>query len=203
MSRTQNIALFIILSAVSPLRAQTEARDEKLTTDSVNQALDHYATIKKTPDAPDALVAVLKAYVNLEFRLTRPFQTASSKAAQLMAASGRSVSVGAPVAVGAGTSLVSSGLITSLISGAMESGALQKDTAGTVNTFRVNALAAWALANNALPQVCDALLVKCPVDLGNPLAGLSFAVSFDSSRKDQAVVAPADALFLRAKRTLS
>ncbi len=204
MSRKQNIALSIILTLAATLRAQTsEPRDETLTKNSVDQALDHYALIKTKPDAPDALVAALKAYVNLEFRLTRPFQTASSKAAQFMAASGRSVSVGAPAAVGAGTSLVSSGLITSLISGAMESGALQKDTAGTVNTFRVNALAAWALANNEIPRVCDALLVKCPVDLGNPLAGLSFAVSFDSSRKDQAVVAAADALFLRAKRTLS
>lgn len=117
---------------------------------------------------------------------------------------------GASAGVGGGTSLASLANVSELISGAMESGAFQKNTAGTVSTIRANAIGAYRLLSGDCPKGAIQAFPACVSEDHSAWRGLSVVFSFDSSRNDQTVPANAadpaksvNALFVRARRGLA
>ena len=117
---------------------------------------------------------------------------------------------GAPVGVGAGSSLVNLMSVSDLISGALESGAFSKSTQGTVATFRADVVGGYRLFTGDCPNGAVQAYPACVTEDPSPWRGLSIAFSFDSSRNDQ--ITPSNpgspgnsvsALLLRAQKGLA
>ena len=117
---------------------------------------------------------------------------------------------GASGGMGGGTSLASLAAVSELIAGAMESGAFQKDTVGTVSTIRANAIGAYRLFTGDCPKGAIQAYPACVSEDRSAWRGLSTVFSFDSSRNDQPAPGNAtdpansvNALFLRARNGLA
>ena len=117
---------------------------------------------------------------------------------------------GASSGVGGGTSLASLSAVSELIAGAMESGAFQKDTVGTVSTIRANTVGTYRLFTGDCPKGALQEYPACVNEDRSSWRGLSVVFSFDSSRNDQPAPGNAtdptksiDALFFRARRGLA
>ena len=85
------------------------------------------------------------------------------------------------------TSVVGKPAAPSILSAALESGAVTRSTQAAVNTYRVNTLAAYRFLSGTKSPDCSALWLLCKTDDANPLRGISVSLSLDTSRKDRAL----------------
>lgn len=117
--------------------------------------------------------------------------------------------LGATSGAGGGTALASLPGVTELISAAMESGAFQRSTAGTVSTFRANVVGATRLLSGDCPKGSLQAYPACIAEDRSGWRGLSVLLSFDTARSDQPAPSaatlsnPVAAVLLRGRNGLA
>lgn len=200
-SRTISIFLF----GMWPLLSQDVDDRMKRYNDAVRGCADNSCKDAAEQAAADLVAALVK-------RPTAAIAGALGQTVALDTNEGRRVALrllpdnqlGAGSGVGGGTTLASLAGVSELITGAMESGAFQKDTAGTVSTFRANLAGTYRMLSGECPKAALQLYPACIGEDRSALRGLSVVVSLDSSRSSQPVPSPSlGAVFLRARNGLS